>query len=62
MEEQEEEKASLNYDCNYNLFLAKRLIADMRYSQGKNSGILILDCENDKKTYNFKIVIAWSSG
>ncbi|XP_012262264.1 uncharacterized protein LOC105689668 [Athalia rosae] len=33
--ELEEEKASLNYDCNYNLFLAKRLIADMRHMRDR---------------------------
>lgn len=37
----ENEKASLNYDCNYNLFLAKRLIGDMKRIQSKTSHFII---------------------
>ncbi|XP_024944779.1 uncharacterized protein LOC107271750 [Cephus cinctus] len=35
----DDEKASLNYDCNYNLFLAKRLIRDIVRVQDRQNAV-----------------------
>ncbi|KAK2583177.1 hypothetical protein KPH14_009197 [Odynerus spinipes] len=43
--------ASLNYDCNYNLFLAKHLVTDMKRFSDRQNAVkwlrLLMDANND---------------